>query len=113
MIMRLAISIGLVLVTACGRHQAATTPGRGASLDARFHAEITSFNPSNRNVQRAVADARAGRARSFVFEVSTSFGYGCTCPPFVIGVGEEDTFVMPTFGDLPDPESYYALGRFR
>jgi hypothetical protein len=111
MIMRLAIGVVLVLVTACGRHQAATTMGHGASRDAQFHAETTSFNPSNRNVQRAVANARAGRAQSFVFEVSTSFGYGCTCPPFVLGVGEE--FVMPTFGGLPDPESYYGLGTFR
>lgn len=113
MIMRLAIGIVLVLVTACGRHQTATTTDRAASRDPQFHAEITSFNPSDQNIQRAVADARAGRAQSFVFDVSTSIGYGCNCPPFVLGNGEKNTFVMPTFGDLPDPESYYLLGRYR
>lgn len=114
--MRLGIVWGLVWVTACGRaggrQQAATTTGHGASRDAQFHAEVASFHPSNRNVERGVADAKAGRAQSFMFDVSTTIGYGCKCPPFVLH-GEEDTFVMPAFGDLPDPELHYLLGNYR
>jgi hypothetical protein len=111
MVMR--IGTALVLVTACGHHRGASTMERGTSRDAQFHAEITTFDPSDRNVQRAVADAKAGHAQTFMFEVSTSIGYGCNCPPFVLGNGEHDTFVMPRFGDLPDPESHYLLGRYR
>lgn len=113
MILRLAVGIVLISVTACGRQPAATTTGRGEPRDAQFHPETTTFKPSNDNIQRALADAKAGRAQSFVFEVSTSIGYGCKCPPFVLGNGEDNTFVMPAFGELPDPESHYLLGRYR
>lgn len=103
-IVRLAIGIVFV-TTACGRSQIATTP-------AAFHAEIARFDPSNGHVARAVAAAKAGRAKTFVFEVSTSIGHGCTCPPFAIGDGENPTYVMPAFGDLPDAE-IHLLGRYR
>jgi hypothetical protein len=68
-------------------------------------------------VAQAVAAAQRGNAETFVFDVGTSVGFGCKCPPFHIGAA---IWIMPRFSrGVPDPEdfwfsnvSYRFLGRF-